>query len=78
MFFHVRKDHRHIESPVCDIEFLDEHNEQDRILTFQEQRAYLAAASNTLEDIATIMLETGMRPEEVCRIRKVNVQLDLG
>jgi integrase len=76
VFFYVRKDHKHIENPVCEVELLDEHKEQDRILTFQEQRSYLAVASDTLKDIATLMLETGMRPEEVCRIRKMNVQLE--
>ena len=76
VFFHLRKDHKHLENPVCEVELLDKHNEQDRILTFQEQRSYLAVASDALKDIATVMLETGMRPEEVCRIRKVNVQLE--
>jgi integrase len=76
MFFHVRKEHKHIENPVCDVNLLDEGNQQDRVLTFQEQRTYLAVASETLRDIATLMLETGMRPEEVCRIEKTNVHLD--
>src|SRR5215813_4217255 len=75
MYFHVRKEHRHIENPVCDVEFLSEGNEQDRILSFQEQRAYLNATSATLKDIATLMIETGMRPEEVCQIQKQNVVL---
>jgi integrase len=76
MFFHIRKAHKHIENPVSEVEFLAEANEQDRILTFQEQRTYLASASKTLRDIATLMVETGMRPEEVCRIRRDNLQLD--
>jgi len=53
MFFHVRKDHKHLENPVCDVEFLGENNEQNRILSYQEQRSYLAVASDTLKDIAT-------------------------
>src|SRR5437867_6220252 len=39
---------------------------------------YLLAASQPLRDIATMMLETGMRPEEVCGIRRENVHLDQG
>lgn len=31
-----------------------------------------------LKDIAALMLETGMRPEDVYRIRKENVHLDQG
>jgi integrase len=77
MFFHVQKAHKHIENPVSEIEFLSEANEQDRILTYQEQRAYLAVASETLRDVACLMIETGMRPEEICRIRRGMVQLDL-
>jgi integrase len=78
MFFHVQKDHKQVENPVCEVNLLDEGNQQDRGLTFQEQRSYLAVASKALRDIATLMLETGMRPEEVCRIEKKNVHLEEG
>ena len=44
-----------------------------RVLTFEEQALYLAAASQPLRDIAEIMLDTGMRPEEVFRIRVENI-----
>jgi integrase len=60
------------------VAFLSENNEQNRVLTFEEQRRYLAAASDTLKDVATLMLETGMRPEEVYRIRVENVYPDQG
>jgi len=33
----------------------------------------LLAASQPLRDNATMMLEAGMRPDEVCRIRRENV-----
>jgi integrase len=75
MFFHAQKADKHILNPVCEIEFLAENNEQMRVLTFDQQRKYLAVASPTLKDIATLMIETGMRPEEVCRIQKKNVSL---
>jgi len=44
---------------------LPEDNEQMRVLTFEEQRRYLEVANQPLRDIAIIMLETGMRPDEV-------------
>lgn len=44
----------------------------------EEENLYLLAASQPLQDIATLMLETVMRPEEVCRIRRVNVHLNHG
>src|SRR5262249_31502015 len=65
-------------NPVSEIEFLSENNEQTRVLSFEEQRKYLASASDTLKDVASIMLETGMRPEEVYRIRKENVEVEQG
>src|SRR5262249_37334683 len=48
-----------------------------RVFSFQEQRKYLAVASATLKDVCS-MLETGMRPEEVYRIRKENVYVEQG
>jgi integrase len=51
---------------------------QMRVLNTDEEKLYLMAASQPLQDIATLMLETGMRPEEICRIRRENVHLDQG
>jgi integrase len=65
-------------NPVSDVKFLAEDNEQMRVLTPDEEKTYLLAASQPLRDIATLMVETGMRPEEVCRIRRENVHLEHG
>jgi integrase len=65
-------------NPVRKVKFFDEDNEQMRVLTGDEEKLYLLAASQPLRDIATLMLETGMRPEEVCRTRRENVHLDQG
>ncbi len=78
MFNHVLKERHDFSNPVSDVDFLPENNEQDRILTFEEQHRYLAVASDTLKDVAGLMLETGMRPEEVYRITVDNVTLDRG
>jgi integrase len=43
-----------------------------------EQEKYLAKATPMLRDVATLMLETAMRPEEVYRIRRENVHLVQG
>jgi len=63
-------------NPVSEVEFLTENNEQCRVLRWEEQRKYLAAASNTLKDVAALIFETGMRPEEVYRIRSENLSLE--
>lgn len=65
-----------LSNPVSEVKYLQEDNDQMTVLTVEEQDKYLLAASQPLRDIATLMLETGMRPEEVYRIRKENVHLD--
>jgi integrase len=55
-------------NPVSKVKMLAEDNLQTRVLTFTEQQKYLAKAT----DVATLMLETGMRPEEVYTIRPEN------
>jgi integrase len=64
-----------VRNPVSQVGFLAEQNEQTRVLSFDEQARYLAIATQLLRDVATLMLETGMRPEEVYRIRPENVNL---
>ncbi len=68
--------HKYLVNPVREVKYLNEESDQLTVLTTEEQEKYLLAASQPLRDIATLMLETGMRPEEVYRIRKENVQLD--
>ena len=60
-------------NPCRKVKKLAEDNEQNRVLTLDEQKRYLMAASQPLRDIAIVMLETGMRPEEVYRIARQNV-----
>src|ERR1700733_1626174 len=45
MFNHTAKDHPELRNPVSQVKFLAEANQQERVLTFTEQRQYLAAAS---------------------------------
>lgn len=56
------------------VEFLEEHR-RERVLGFEEERKYLAAATQPLLDVATIMLEIGLRPGEVFAIRQADVHL---
>ena len=67
-----------VKNPVSRVKFFKEDNEQMRVLTAEEERLYLMACSQPLQDVATIMIETGMRPEEVCRMERRNVHLDKG
>jgi len=47
-----------------------------RVVTFEEEIKYFSKASQPLKDIAQIILDTRLRPEEVFRIRTEN--LDFG
>jgi integrase len=67
-----------IKNPVSRVKFLREDNELMRVVSEDEERRYLMAASQPLRDVATLMLETGMRPEEVCRIERRHVHLNEG
>jgi integrase len=64
-------------NPVKEVQFLDEGPGKMRIVSHEEQQKYMAAASLLLRDVATLIVETGMRPEEVFNIRKENVPLKL-
>jgi integrase len=51
----------------------DEPLDSMRVITFEEQAAYMSKTSQPLRDIAEVMLDTGMRPEEAFRIRVENI-----
>jgi len=56
-----------LKSPTQKGMFFEE-KEQTRVVSVQEELAYLRAASQPLRDIATVILQTGMRPDEVFRM----------
>jgi site-specific recombinase XerD len=78
LFNHAIKSDVIARNPVSQVDFLPENNEQTRVLSYDEQSRYMAVASPLLRDVAGLMLETGMRPEEVYRITAENVNLTGG
>jgi integrase len=76
MFNHTAKDHPELRNPVSQVKFLAEANQQERVLNFAEQRRYLAAATPTLAAVAGLILETGMRPEEVFTLQTTALRLN--
>lgn len=50
------------------VKFFKEDNESGRVLNTDEERFYLIASSQPLQDYATILVETGLRPDELCRL----------
>jgi len=57
------------------IEFLTE-NACERVISLSEETKYLNAASPLLCDVAIIILEMGLRPEEVFELHTCNVHLE--
>ena len=47
-------------------------------MTVEQEKVYLMAAPQPLQDLATIMLETGMRPAEIYLLKRQNVFLEKG
>ena len=62
-------------NPLNGIKFFAEPARFSRVLTGQEEQRYLGAANPLLRDIATVMLETGLRPGEVCHLRVEDVDV---
>ena len=65
-----------VKNPVSRVKFLAENNQQTHVLSHLEEPAYFEQASPVLRDVARLILETGMRPEEVYTIRPENVDLE--
>ncbi len=64
-------------NPVIGVRFLQEGPGCMRAVSHEEQMRYLAAATQPLEDVAKLIVETGMCPEEVFSIRKEDVHLSV-
>lgn len=74
-FNHAMKGNYELRNPVTRVKMLAEQNEQDRVVSYAEQVSYLAVATPMLRDVATLILETGMRPDEVYTLARSNVNL---
>lgn len=47
-----------------------------KVLSYEEEMTYLSNCSQPLRDVAVLLLETGMRPEEVYRIKPENIHIN--
>ncbi|MHB8499695.1 MAG: tyrosine-type recombinase/integrase [Candidatus Acidiferrales bacterium] len=73
LFHHAEKCGYGISNPTRGVEFLNEGPGRMRVVSFQEEIGYLAAAPQPLKGIAQTILDTGLRPDEVFRIRVENL-----
>lgn len=63
-------------NPVKQIEFFEEDNEAGRVINHDEERLYLMAASQPLQDYVTVLVETGLRPDELLRLTVQDIITD--
>lgn len=63
-------------NPVKQIEFFEEENEAGRVINHDEERLYLMAASQPLQDYVTVLVETGLRPDELLRLTVQDIITD--
>ncbi len=64
-------------NPVKDLKMLTE-EQSFHVITIEEERTYFQHASDPLNDIAGMILETGMRPEEIYGMRFYDIRLREG
>lgn len=65
-------------NPAAGIRQLSENERRFHVLSEEEERLYLLACPQPLRDLATLVVETGMRPGEVCGLRRQHVRLEKG
>ena len=58
-----------VSNPTKGVDRFEENKDGWRTISFEEEGAYLREASQPLRDFAQVILDTGMRPDEVFRIQ---------
>lgn len=67
-----------VKNPVSRVKFLQENNDNFVVLPQSDEKVYLLACSQPLQDLAALMLDCGCRPDEISRLRVTDVDLDNG
>jgi integrase len=75
LFHQAERNGYAVKNPVTGIAMFREPLDSMTVINFEDQAAYLSETSQPLCDIAKVMLDTGMRPEEVFRMRIENIDL---
>jgi integrase len=60
------------------IKLLRGEHHRERVVTPEEESRYLAVAGELMADIATVLIDTGMRPEENARLRWESISWGVG
>jgi integrase len=60
------------------VKLLSGETRRERVVSPEEERRYLAVASEPLASIATVLVDSGVRPEECFRMRWENINFSTG
>lgn len=60
------------------VKLLSGETRRERVITSDEERRYLAVAPEPLSSIATVLVDSGLRPEECFRMRWENINFSTG
>jgi len=72
MFF-LAQEWGKVEKVLPRVRMLSGERHRERVLTGEEERKYLDAAEPLLRDVATILIDCGLRPEECFRLKWENL-----
>ncbi len=67
-----------LESPAREVKQLAKNERSFHVISETEEKQYLLACSQPLQDVASLILETGMRPNEIFQLKEQNVNLGKG
>lgn len=65
---------RKVEKALPRVRMIAGERHRERVITPQEEASYLAAAPPLLRDVASILIDCGLRPEECFRLKRDNVR----
>jgi integrase len=72
--FHLAQEWGKVEKVLPKVRMLPGERHRDRVVTEEEETAYLQFAPPLLREVATILVETALRPEECFRIKWADIR----
>ena len=71
--FNLAQEWGKVEKVLPKVKMLPGERHRERVLSADEEQSYLGAAKPLLRDVATVLIDCGLRPEECFRLRWENV-----
>jgi integrase len=68
--FNLANEWKIVERPLHRVRMLKGENQRDRVLTADEEKKYLRQAAPLLRDVATVLIDCALRPEECLRLKR--------